>query len=231
MLDDLTYMRQVVMRSEPNPGEIRRLSNVLRRLLLASGGLDFNRVAPPRIGELLFDTHDVKPLIKANKSQPWEFLSVGGAYLWGSVHPSWALHPGAGVVRDWMGFDNELRIPLKLGTFMDQPVLWVNGYSCTRADLLKYVAHKASGVHSSELTDEKERRINKARHCVSIERTADLGINLNFNPIKLVEDEGTVSGASFDKLDLTLIHLLAITRIVVDSRGVKELEEDIRQHG
>jgi hypothetical protein len=49
LVEDLPHIREVVNRPDPDKGELRRLSNELRRLLIDNGG-DLRDVAAPRIG-------------------------------------------------------------------------------------------------------------------------------------------------------------------------------------
>jgi hypothetical protein len=49
MVDDLEHIRELLAKSEPTAGDIRRMSNVLRRILIDNSG-DLRKVATPRIG-------------------------------------------------------------------------------------------------------------------------------------------------------------------------------------
>jgi hypothetical protein len=44
MLDDLKHMREIIAKPVPTSGEVRRISNLVRRLLIDKGG-DLPRVA------------------------------------------------------------------------------------------------------------------------------------------------------------------------------------------
>jgi hypothetical protein len=48
-VEDMPHIREVLNRVNPDRGELRRLSNPLRRLLIDNGG-DLRDIAAPRIG-------------------------------------------------------------------------------------------------------------------------------------------------------------------------------------
>lgn len=76
MIDDIQHMREIIAKPEPTPGDIRRLSNPLRRILVDNGG-DVRKIAPPRIGKFQLLVPDILPLIKSNEKKPYAFLSAG----------------------------------------------------------------------------------------------------------------------------------------------------------
>jgi hypothetical protein len=60
MVGDIQHMREVVEKPEPTPGDIWRLSNPLRRILIENNG-DLRKIAPPRIGRIKLLVPDILP--------------------------------------------------------------------------------------------------------------------------------------------------------------------------
>jgi hypothetical protein len=69
LLEDVRHLRTVLGRQEPSRGEVRRISSVMRRLLIEQ---DVLRVAAPRVGRVLIDKPD---------NDPWYALAERYSYF------------------------------------------------------------------------------------------------------------------------------------------------------
>lgn len=87
-VEDLAHIREALQRPSPSRGEIRRLSNVLRRILVDNDG-DIRRIAPPRVGKIIFDVPDNNALYVSARSLPFFYFLVAAQkyldYLFGAA--------------------------------------------------------------------------------------------------------------------------------------------------
>jgi len=61
LAEDVAHLRQFAGKMDPTASELRRLSSILRRLLVER---DLGAVAAPRIGKILLNAPDNKPFYK-----------------------------------------------------------------------------------------------------------------------------------------------------------------------
>src|SRR4051794_25122625 len=80
LLEDIRFAREYLLAETPTSGRVRRVSAILRRLLL-DGHL--SAVAAPRIGRVTFEIPDTRDLMS---SAVGDFVSAGVAPIfgWGS---------------------------------------------------------------------------------------------------------------------------------------------------
>jgi hypothetical protein len=114
MIDDFQYMRETLNKSQPTAGDVRRMGNVLRRILIDKDG-DIRKVAPPRIGRIELMAPDTRPLEKTKEL--WDFLALGKAKLFGAGIGNIAYHHGIGR-RIPKGFDGNKVVLLRLDGFL-----------------------------------------------------------------------------------------------------------------
>src|SRR3954453_15394562 len=145
MIDDLQYMRETFSKPAPTAGDLRRMSGVLRRLLIDNGG-DLPKIGPPRIGRIELLSLDTLPLERANRKQPWHFLVLGKALLFRAGIGNIAVHREIDSVMP-SDFDRNKIISLSLDGFLTQKVMCFQGEWASRAETIKYVANVAHGVH------------------------------------------------------------------------------------
>src|SRR4051812_12857499 len=83
MLDELNHMRETISKPVPTSGDLRRMSNLLRRLLIDNGG-DLRKIVPPRLERRLqLLAPHVQSFIKAQERDPCWFASLGASGLFG----------------------------------------------------------------------------------------------------------------------------------------------------
>jgi hypothetical protein len=239
-LEDLGHVRDIVRTSDKaDAGEIRRLSNVLRRLLIDNGG-DLRSIAPPRIGRFTIASFDNGPVLKSEARKPIAFYQSGGGAIFG-VYVRAALieanqlgePPGPRPLPD---FDPERTISLPLDNFLAQKLICYRESWATRGQIIKYVANVASGVHTGTPRESFELLLNRARRAVSysmqqisvpdgstaeaLNLAADMDVIHSNADLPFRYDPGHV--------DPTLVELLAVAQLLLNSPDIAKLESVIR---
>lgn len=238
--EDMEHIREVLSRDKSSRGEIRRLSAVLRRLLV-EGGL--HTVAGPRLQkQLTLSGPDRKPFYDMARRRHCIFFTSGGARLFGidfdaqslwnfgQVPPS-AL-PALEPQLDQIGF--AARLSFRLDNFLSQRVLCYRGEWATRRDVIKHVANFGGGVHDKPPSGRDNALLERMRtsctygvrdgvvfaHCMP--ELGHLGCLLRY--------EGQPSrDFAVSDLDALLVEVLAAARLLSDSPDVKALEELVWQ--
>jgi hypothetical protein len=78
-VEDMKHVRDVVIRQDTSRADLRRLSGVLRRLLVER---DIARIASPRLGRRNFGVPDNSAFHKITDN-PFSFFGSGGANIFG----------------------------------------------------------------------------------------------------------------------------------------------------
>jgi hypothetical protein len=125
MVDDLQHMREVIAKPEPSAGDIRRLSNPLRRILIDKNG-DLGKVAAPRLGRMELLVPDILALIRSGEKQPYAFLSAGIADVFGISFDFLTAEHG-NKVRNVPDFRSGRTASVRLKGFLSQRVICFNG--------------------------------------------------------------------------------------------------------
>jgi hypothetical protein len=71
-LEDLPHIRDIVAKNDPTRAEVRRLSAVLRRLLVER---DIAKIADPRLGRVLLRAPDLSSAYRAERKMPFLFFA------------------------------------------------------------------------------------------------------------------------------------------------------------
>jgi hypothetical protein len=222
LIDDLQHIREVVNREEPTSGDIRRLSNQLRRILVEG---DLRKVAAPRLGRIELLGPDLTGIYRADRKRPFSIFSAGKARLCGS---NWAnFFSDDGPYREYE-FNSDLLIPLRLDTFVSQRVIGYKGTWVSRGDVIKYVANVAHGVHTGTPREAEYKIINTVRNSVGFTLMNGIPtININGDPLNI---EGPVKGDPLH-IDLALIQLISAANLLTTSPDVLSLEREIGKNG
>ncbi|MCC8976422.1 hypothetical protein [Bradyrhizobium brasilense] len=235
-IEDMPHIREVVRRQNIDKGELRRLSNVLRRLLVDNGG-DLRDVAAPRIGRFSLLSFDNNPVFKAEQKGPaFPFFQSGGASVFGVFFRA-AIVDTPGREYPVIGFNPEQMVALALDNFLSQRVLCLKGKWAARRDVIKYIANIASGVHSGTPKDPEHILLNRIRHAaaysvipVPSEYGAPAGATMpsyafNVDVLTDIEKELTYSATAVDPV---LIEMLAVAHLLTISPDIEKLEGHIR---
>jgi hypothetical protein len=161
LLEDLDYIEEISHRQTQSRGELRRLSAVLRRLLVDRNIVE---VAAPRIGRLRFRTPDNEALYRDEAQNPYLFcLSGGGADVFGTKFRA-AMIPPHPVPE----FDPQRFVDYRLDRFLSQKVLCLERHWISREAAIKYTANIAGGVHSGTPRDYDDAILDHIRRYVRL---------------------------------------------------------------
>ncbi|EHS53318.1 hypothetical protein PDO_4297, partial [Rhizobium sp. PDO1-076] len=195
LLDDLQHMRDVVAKIAITSGDLRRLSNVLRRLLIDESG-DLPKVASPRLGRTLFLTApDIDSMTKQVDEEGLYFASLGASKIFGSrvevltMYMNW--------IQPYQGKDEHIKLEgmrgepdtelkrVKIEEFLRQKVLFFANTWFTRVEILKYVSNIAGGVHSGELKTTNQQNLHRLRQLVSyVMHDGVMGMQMHTAPFR-----------------------------------------------
>jgi hypothetical protein len=222
LIEDLQHFREILKRPQPSRGELRRLSGVLRRLLVDR---DISIIAAPRIARITFDGPDNKPYIKMARNIPFKFFGSGGANAFGVIIRAIQAHAGSPSMP--IGFHPDKTVPLRLDNFLAQPVLCYDNKWVSRGDVIKYVANVASGVHSGTPKPKDKQAadlLDQMRSNVSY--SANPIVSMRISP-KAPVDASNFSYSPND-IDPALMELLATIHYLMKSKDVEKLEAIIK---
>ena len=236
MIDDLSHMREIITKSQvlPTSGDLRRISNPLRRLLIDNGG-DLRKIAVPRLDRRLrLDAPDVKRFVNDSRRKRLYFASLGTSGLFGSPTPAFFIEFKYTLIQQpaWQRYesdnaeDAEKLVTLTADGFLSQPVLCYKNVWITRRDVVKYAANVAGGVHHGTLKEDKH------VHLHSIRQIAHIYLK-NGRPTVSV-DTAMITSDNIpvriyrDRIDLVHFQLMATARYLTISPDVIEIENMIK---
>lgn len=234
LADDLQHIRDIASRPLPSPGDLRRMSSLLRRILVEG---DLRKVANPRVGKVVIKAPDYRVLHRANENRPFLLVSADHFETDGITYMELILE------EDEVGenprylphYDSSDLIDLFVEPFQNQKVICYRGKWVTRAQVIKYVANVGHGVHTGDARDAYELLIRKVRQSVFITKQqlvpngpeAQL-VHCNFDA--LAAEDPPIEFRP-DRLDLALLHLLSTAQLLTSSPDVIELERVIMEVG
>jgi len=154
-LDDIAYLRGAIEKPT-DAAEVRRLSAVLRRLLIDR---DIQTVATPRIGKIKIPTPDNSSFYKFAKTHPVRLFASGGAKIFSRTTEQMfafdapnvssmielAKQANLTVANESLAVSRN-KIDLAFDSFLSQKVLYLRGDWATRAAVIKYVANVSSAL-------------------------------------------------------------------------------------
>jgi hypothetical protein len=223
-LEDMPHIRDVLNRPNPDRGELRRLSSVLRRLLIDNGG-DIRDIAAPRIGRFVLLSPDNKPVFKAARKTTYDFFASAGVLAFGIHFRAAAFEKGTKPT-PLENFDPDRTVELPMDNFLSQDVLCFQGRWITRRDAIKYIANIASGVHSGRPKDEKEKTIARIRKSASFSAIPGAP-NVQFNVDSLFPAEPPFQYLP-NAVDPVLLEMLAAAHYLELSPDIRRLEELVK---
>lgn len=229
-VDDMGEIRRVLAVDGAPIGEIRRLSVVLRRLLVDR---DLAIVASPRIGKITLLAPDNKPIYSHEKNNPPRLFVSGRAPVLG-WHRMLLVRSfrGAGHIDNIPkerisppNLDIERRIQLSLDGFLAQHVICFFGEWISRRAVIKYVANFASGAHSSSAREREETILAHLRRSSHIS-LGESGIHIHLPDVvnDQSREEVPFKRLAANSIDPVLIELLAAAHLLSLSPDVLNLE-------
>lgn len=221
MVEDLDHIREVLA---PSAGDIRRMSNVLRRILIDNNG-DLRKIGTPRIGRVHLLVPDILPLVRSGEKKPYAFLSAGVADVFGISIDAWMMEQSS-QVRNVNDYEPGRTAEVRIDGFLSQKVICFNGQWVSRGETIKYIANIAHGVHSGTAKEPNEELLRRIRHIATISLENELP-TLSFNSSALANDEKPLS-INRKAIDFVLVQLISAARYLTISPDVQKLEELIR---
>lgn len=234
-VDDMVEIRRVLVAEGASIAEVRRLSAILRRLLVDR---DLGIIATPRIGRVTLLAPDNNPIYAHEKSNPPRLFVSGRVRVLG-----WS---GVMTVRMFRGaghpdnipvgrlnppnFDIARSVPLRLEGFLAQRVICFYGDWISRRAVIKYVANVASGIHSDTPRDREDTILAHLRRSSYI-RLGDEGIHVELPDVvnDRSQQEMPFKPLAPDSIDPVLIELLAAAHFLSVSPDVVELERLVKE--
>ena len=221
LAEDIAHLREFASKPDPTPAELRRLSSILRRLLVER---DLSTVAAPRIGKIKLNAPDNKDFYKT--ATDCLFFASGGAAAFGVEYRALLFRMGPAARSSEAPPDQ--MIALSMDGFMNQKVLCLRNTWVTRNSVVKYVANVTSGVHSKAPEKDDERLLSRIRGVVSLTRGGEKPPTISINMGALASDKPEFV-YSPNKLDPVLLELLVAIQLLVASPDVHALEKAIAQ--
>ncbi|MER9436551.1 hypothetical protein [Mesorhizobium sp. M0618] len=237
-VEDMEYLCEAVERKETSRGEIRRISAILRRLVVDR---DLGIVAGPRLGKITITAPDNRAFYRVAEKLEYLIFVSGGA----KVFEAWidrinvlitdrpANASEADVAKKLLAklpTDDRAtwKVQLTLDQFAQQKVLFYRGCWVTRQQVIKYMANISSGVHSGAPTEKFDLALAQLRHSTGVTITGPTSVNLDVFKGGLHSQETAVTH-SRDSVDLVLVETLAAATWLTDSPRVLQLENAVRE--
>jgi len=242
LAEDLTHVREVLGRRATSKAEIRRLSAVIRRLLVDGDLMD---VATPRLGKLLVTAPDLNGWYENEKYAKVLFFAAGGVSVFGAeLHALAFLNAGQDQhkierLRSAMSARSEAAgriVQMRLHNFLAQRVLCVNGHWVSRRVAIKHIANYGSGVHSKAPDNHDDKVCEYLRKCCTYHVEGE-GVKVHVMPhfgsdsapILFKVDPPWSANFPTDVLDPVLLEVLAAGAFITASPEVQKLEAMISQ--
>jgi hypothetical protein len=213
-------------RENATPAELRRASNVLRRLLLPGKGDDLLRRAAGRLHhDFTFPSKDYAIALQFILDGQLVFFQRGGAALWGLEYEGLAGGPATAL--DGIDLHSGRAIELTHDRFLSEIVIGFHGCLISRKTVIEYVANKAGGIHLAFNRERQYAVLDETRQVVLLHRQpsgAGMVIELHGDRYLHPSDMFTISP---DRIDVSLSELLSVCRIMTKSRSLCELHSKI----
>jgi hypothetical protein len=223
LVEDVGCLREIVSKDFQCPIELRRVSFIVRRLLVDR---DLSTIAAPRIGKIWLEAPGNNPIYRAGTSDPYLFFLSGGASIFG-VFIKWGMTDRGTKPRTLKDADPSATTKLSFDGFCGQRVLCLNGQWVSRIAVVKYVANKCSAVHSQSPATEVDKTLSRLRSAATISLTEGVA-QIAFN-LRAIENEGAEFEYSKERIDAVLVELLATMHFLVNSPDVIRLEKIIQK--
>jgi hypothetical protein len=216
-IEDMRHLRDVV--NKPDATELRRLTNILRRLLIDG---DLGKIAAPRIGRFEVLSPDNKPFLNFQ----YEFFGSASVICFGIYVRAASVQTTAAKQPNVAGFDPNRTVELGLHNFLRQRVLCFQNQWVTRQQAIKYIAHIGSGVHSGVAKEGIDKAIARIRKCAAYRAIGDT-CNLSFDIAAFGQKEPPFRYTP-EAIDPVLVEVLAAGHFLQLSPDIRRLEDDIR---
>jgi hypothetical protein len=225
--EDLKFALEIGRCENPTSAELRRASDVLRRLLLPGRGDNLLKKAAKRLHHsLTYMSSDYKIAERLISDRHLVFFQRGGAALWGIEYEGLVGGPSAAL--QGLDLHSGRTIELTHEAFLSEIVLGFHGSLISLKSVIEYVAHKTGGVHLSFHRERDYAVLDQIRQVVLLRPHSSgsgMVIELHRDRYLKPSDMFTVSA---DRIDVSLSEILSVCRIMTRSRSVCELGDKLR---
>ncbi len=232
LVEDLTHMRELTSKIDPNRGELRRLSGTLSRLLIER---DLSNVAAPRTERVTIRCPNNQEFYRHTRKHNLPLFCSGGGTAFGIQQRGMMVNEGRRPI-DVPNLDMDAMVDLRIDNFLRQDILCLHGDWANRQDVILYIRHIGFGVHSGTPRQSQERKfaiVQNVKNCVSLGKTKMPGsdeyaasISINMDAIAMRQREFRYDPEGIDPV---LFELLCMAEFICNSPDVHNLETVIRQ--
>jgi hypothetical protein len=218
--DDIKHLRDVLSKDEISPGDIRRMSNQLRRILVES---DLKKVAAPRIGRIVISAPQLKAFHQANEKTPFTLFSGGRLTFQQMYFEDILIAPRKIEIYSKNKYE---KVDLTIDQFCAQRVVCFHGVWVTRQDIIKYIANTAHGVHSGDPARDPAYKLidNLKSHAGIVFENGVPVPEFNIDPAGA---KPTHWRFDKDRIDFAMIQLMSTAQYLISSEMIVELERII----
>ena len=235
-IEDFDHIKELVKTQYPERGTIRRLSSVIRRLLIDNDG-DLRDIAAPRIGRFHVLGYDLRCVHKYSTENFYYFFANGPANLYAGRYCMIGAFVKEKVIVELgkakldstsilMRNSEAVLVSLSQDAFLSQKILCGDGVWFSRRGVLKYIANIASGVHSGIPTNPTDVLLKRMRYSLSNYQDA-LNLRLFADPSRLDEPDPGIELEPY-MVDVVLLEILATAYLLSISLDLIQLEQSIK---
>jgi hypothetical protein len=232
LVEDMTYIRETLARADRiTPGELRRLSATLRRLLIDN---DLRSIAPPRIGSLSLLVPDNDAIYTAARKQPVRMFESGGIHIFNNEFRALLAGYNGGIDLG-TGFDKSKTILVSQDGFLNQKVLAHNNNWITRRQVIKYVANTSAGAHSkstsvrSKKPEDYEIILSVLRKALRFTKNGDKGLKIDVDWAAYGGNASATFVWTPTSINSVLVELLCAAHFLAQSPDIHSLELEIHK--
>lgn len=223
LIEDIAFIRTELDESNPRAGHARRISAILRRLLVNG---ELNSIASPRVGRLMIRGPWWPVLLEQISGKPFVFLVLVHALIY---HCQLSFLMIAGPEYDRTKFDpTQHQYDMSIDRFLGEPCVFWDKNMFSRKDMIDFTANVGSGVHTGEASRKPVYEdLQRIRYLFTMHRDEGDVVNAMFNPAWINR------GAPDFLRDLPFIDLPALCTLATayqlsQSPMILELEKMIR---
>jgi len=176
----------------------------------------------------MFLAPDNGPFYRSARIRPFDFWASGSTAFLGP------LGRGIGFDLDFDGttrkrtitdYDPNRTVELTHDGFLSQRLIYNLGIPITRRQIIKYIANKASGVHSGVAQDDVDKALARIRRCVTYKRVKGREFSLDITADGWIPDAPDPPFKHDpNAFDAVVMELVIATHLLVISPRVLELE-------
>lgn len=215
-VEDIHHLRDVLADTDARRGEIRRLSVILRRLLV-DGELEL--IAGPRIGKVLVTSPQNKRIYRDAGFDNGMWLS-GGARIFGFAFRNVGTYEA--------DTDPDETVLLKVKDFLNQAVIYFEQTWVKRKSVITYVANKGSAAHTGKIIETDHHLLEAFQRKIFIgKKDRTTRISVNFHRGEFLDVDVSKMELTAEAVDGIFLELLSAAAYLVDSPDIMKLEAAI----